>query len=338
MVGPVRVIGAGVAGLTCALVLAQRGCAVEIIDRAAGVGQRACSWKAGGMLAPWCEAESADVRVAEWGARAADLWEDFGARVERRGTLVVAMGRDVPELQQFARRTRQYRRVGADEIAGLEPALAGRFQAGLFFDSEAHLNPRETLVALAQRLAALGVVFHWNMAAETAPPATGPVVDCRGLTAQDSLPALRGVKGEMLMLNAPGVALSRPVRLLHPRVPLYVVPRGDGLFMVGATMIEGGAGQYAAARSVLELLSSAYALVPGLGEAELVEIGVDARPAFADNVPDLHWAQGRLHVNGLYRHGFLLAPIMALRAAQVLLDGASIEEVMHGYPGQRRSA
>lgn len=338
MAGPIRVIGAGVAGLTCALALAQRGAAVEVFDRAPGVGQGACSWKAGGMLAPWCEAESADPLVAEWGAAAADLWESFGARVHRRGTLVVAMGRDQPDLQRFARRTRQFRTVGAEEIAALEPALAGRFQTGLFFADEAHLDPRETLVGLVQRLGALGVPIGWNCDAASLPPASGPVVECRGLAAQPSLPALRGVKGEMLLLRAPGLHLSRPVRLLHPRVPLYVVPRADGVFMVGATMIEAGAGPHASARSLLELLSSAYALLPGLGEADVVEIGVDARPAFADNLPRLARVDGRLHINGLYRHGFLLSPILAQRAARVLLDGAEIEGVMHGDSHQRHCA
>ena len=96
---------------------------------------------------------------------------------------------------------------------------------------------------------------------------------------------LRGVRGEMLVLRCPGVALSRPIRLLHPRVPIYLVPRGEGIYMLGATMIESDRRGVVTARSVLELLSAAYALHPGFGEAEIVELGADARPAFPDNLP-----------------------------------------------------
>ena len=126
------------------------------------------------------------------------------------------------------------------------------------------------------------------------------------------------------MLRQPELNFTRPVRVLHPRIPLYVVPRGNGLFMVGATMIESDDSQRVTARSVLELLSAAYALHPAFGEAEMVELGTGVRPAFLDNLPRIRWRDGVLHVNGLYRHGFLLAPALARIAADVLLAGRSI--------------
>ncbi len=111
------------------------------------------------------------------------------------------------------------------------------------------------------------------------------MLDCRGLAARDELSDLRGVKGEMLILRAPEVALNRPVRLLHPRFPLYVVPRGDGVHMVGATQIESGERGRISARSMVELLNAAYALDPAFADAEILETGCDARPAFPDNLP-----------------------------------------------------
>ena len=118
------------------------------------------------------------------------------------------------------------------------------------------------------------------------------------------------------------------MRLLHPRFPLYIVPRGEHLFMVGATMIESDERRRVTARSVVELLNAAYALHPAFAEAEIVEIGCDARPAFPDNLPRIRRQGDRVLVNGLYRHGFLLAPAMARRAAGVVLDGAFYPEVM----------
>jgi len=139
----------------------------------------------------------------------------------------------------------------------------------------------------------------------------------------------------MLVVRCREVALQRPVRLLHPRFPLYIVPRAEHLFMIGATMIESDERRRVTARSVVELLNAAYALHPAFGDAEIVELGCDARPAFPDNLPRIRRQGDRVLVNGLYRHGFLLAPAMARRTAAVLLDGAFFPEVMDADPGQQ---
>jgi glycine oxidase len=119
------------------------------------------------------------------------------------------------------------------------------------------------------------------------------------------------------------------VRLLHPRYPLYIVPRGDGVFMLGATQIESAERGRASVRSVMELLSAAYALHPAFAEAELVEIGADARPAFPDNLPRLSRNGGTLHVNGMFRHGFLLSPAVARMAADVIQGRNQTPEFYH---------
>ena len=328
----VTVIGAGVAGLTSALALAERGCAVEVVERGPALGAESCSRCAGGMLAPWCERESAEELVVELGREALEYWPTIHAGTVRKGSLVLAQRRDEPDLERFARRTRNYRRLDAAAIAALEPDLAGRFAHGLFFPDEAHLDPRAALAALAGRLAERGVPIRFGVDAEGL---CGPVVDCRGLAARDRLTDLRGVKGEMLILRCPEVSLARPVRLLHPRFPLYIVPRADHRFMIGATMIESDERGRVTARSVVELLNAAYALHPAFAEAEIVELGCDARPAFPDNLPRIRRQGETVFVNGLYRHGFLLAPALARRAAAVLLDGAVFPEVMDADPGQQ---
>jgi len=134
----------------------------------------------------------------------------------------------------------------------------------------------------------------------------------------------------MVVLRAPGITLTRPVRLLHPRFPLYIVPRGDGVFMLGATQIESGERNRATVRSTLELLSAAYALDPAFGEAELLEIGVDARPAFPDNLPRVTRINETIYANGLFRHGFLLAPALARMAAEAL-DTHAQPELWHEH-------
>ena len=148
------------------------------------------------------------------------------------------------------------------------------------------------------------------------------------LAARDTLTDLRGVKGEMLVVRCPDVTLSRPVRLLHPRFPLYIVPRGDDVFMLGATQIETSERTRATLLSAMELMNAAYALHPAFGEAELLEIGVDARPAFPDNQPRIRRIGDVIYANGLFRHGFLLAPALAQMTADLVLEG-KIPEVWY---------
>ncbi len=314
------VLGAGVAGLCCATMLAEAGLEVEVID--SQPDPQGASWFAGGMLAPFCEGESAPAEVGRLGRDAADWWAARVPGVVRAGTLVVAPPRDGAELTRFAARTEGNEQVDAARIAALEPELAGRFERGLFFAGEAHLDPRVAMVALIDRLRGMGAALHFG---EGAAP-QGQVIDCRGLAAREVVPGLRAVRGEMIVLRSADVSLSRPVRLLHPRFPLYVVPRADGHFMIGATMVESDHDGPVTARAAMELLSAAFTLHPAFAEAGIVELGAGLRPAFADNIPAIRYSGDGIHVNGLYRHGFLTAPALA---RQLVADLTQSGEVRH---------
>ena len=106
-----------------------------------------------------------------------------------------------------------------------------------------------------------------------------------------------------------------------------MVPWGDGLFLVGATQIESDEEGAVSVRSALELLSSAYALHSAFGEAEIVGFGAGARPAFPNNRPKIVVKGDHIHVNGLFRHGFLLAPALAEMTAGYIEDGTTHPEV-----------
>lgn len=321
----VTVIGAGVAGLAVARALLDRGAEVTVLDRNGPPGAHGCSWWAGGMLAPFCEGESAEEPVVRLGQQAADWWDKHTGLVDQRGSLVVSAARDHADLTRFARRTDHFRQVTGPEITELEPDLGTRFSRGLFFETEAHLSPRAALGALFENVTRAGADFRVEDADPDAIAQKGLCVDCRGYGARGAIPDLRGVKGEMLVLRCPDVALNRPVRLLHPRIPLYVVPRGEGIYMLGATMLESSANTHVTARSLLELLSAAYALNPAFGEAEVLEIGVDIRPAFADNLPRVRRRGNLIRANGLYRHGYLLAPALGAMVAEALFDATTPE-------------
>jgi len=331
------VIGAGVAGLTCALELADGGLGVEVVERGRALGEGSCSWMAGGMLAPWCERATTEPEVAELGAPSIAWWAERFPETVRKGSLVVAQPRDLPDLTRFAQRTERFDWLDADGIAQLEPDLGGRFRRALFFADEAHLDPRRALAALAKRLQDQGVAIRFGVELAPQDALADIVVDCRGLAARDALADLRGVRGEMVVVRAPDVSLQRPVRMLHPRIPLYIVPRGNGLFMIGATMIESERRGPVSVRSAVELLNAAYALHPAFGEAEIVELGADLRPAFPDNLPDVRRSGQVLHANGLFRHGFLLAPALARRTAEAVLSMLQPETNHANLPQRRRA-
>ena len=313
----ITIAGAGLAGLACAYELLQRGAQVTLFDRCDRIGSGSVARFAGGMLAPWCESESAEQEVFDLGTGAADWWERI-TPVSRTGTLVLAPPRDKTELSRFARRTTGSQQVSDTEIAELEPDLSGRFGTGLYFSQEAHLDPRRALDDLAANVTKLGGKIRLGT------PAPDRVdLNCTGMSA--SLAGLRAVRGEMAILHCPEISLTRTVRLLHPRIPLYLVPRGGGIYMLGATMVESDSTRAPTVRAIMELLASAYTLHPAFAEATLIETGAGLRPAFDDNLPRLVRQDGTLHLNGLYRHGFLLAPAMALRIADQIIPETSNE-------------
>jgi glycine oxidase len=324
----VSVIGAGVAGLTCAVELAERGVTVEMLERGGAIGAQSCSWHAGGMLAPWCERERTEPLVAVLGEQSLKWWQQRFPGTVRRGTLVVAHERDMPELTRFSQRTERFQWLDAGALGKLEPDLAGRYSRALFFNDEAHLDPRAALQFFANRLCELGGCIRFGVDGRELHPAEHSIIDCTGLAARQVLGELRGVKGEMILLRSREITLTRPVRLLHPRTPVYIVPREEGVFMVGATMIESDDDRRVSARSVLELLGAAYALHPAFAAAEIVELGTQVRPAFPDNLPRIVRQGRRLYVNGLYRHGFLLAPALAHAVAEALLHNRCLPGVM----------
>lgn len=321
------IVGGGIFGLWQAYELARRGHDVTLHEAMREAETGGASRFAGAMLAPYVEAEGAEPIVQELGVRGLALWRDAVPAIVTNGSLVVAASRDYGELTRFARMTECHQPVDAAALARLEPDLAGRFGRGLLYADEGHMEPRRVLAFLVGEIRRLGGTLRFGSAVPApvwrAGSDGGVVIDCRGLAARDDLPTLRGVRGEMAVLRAPDVTLTRPVRLLHPRFGLYVVPWSDHRYMIGATVIERDDAGPVTLRSALDLLGTAYALHPGFGEAEILELSAGVRPAFPDNVPKIVAKGRRLFVNGAFRHGYLLAPAMAEITASYLETGAS---------------
>ena len=220
----INVIGAGIAGTWQALLFAKAGRKVALYERDEPAMTGSTGYWAGGMLAPHCESEAAEPVITRLGLRSLDLWREALPDTPFNGSLVVAHGRDRADFERFTRLASGHKRIDADEIAALEPALAGRFAEALFFPAEGHVEPRRVLPALHEKLRAAGVPIEFKSSAEPR-DLDGLVIDCRGLAARDACPTLRGVKGEIIVIETDEIKLSRPVRLIHPRWSLYIVPR-----------------------------------------------------------------------------------------------------------------
>ncbi|WP_434353836.1 FAD-dependent oxidoreductase [Psychrobacter sp. HD31] len=362
----ITIIGTGIVGLTCADKLLASGHDIKVITASTGVDESLCSWWAGGMLAPYCEMESAETLVGELAPISMAYWQDFCQRHAdecdhySNGTIVISPSRDQNMLKHFAQKTEQWQHVSAKQLQQLEPILSSH-QEGLFYETEGHIEPRQVLNALWKRINSsekAQVLTNTRLSEEeitmlSSEQADGDwLLDCRGYSAKHAINSeqnntackadtgqkrdkLRGVRGEMLHLYNPELTLSRPIRLLHPRIPIYLVPRANQQFMLGATMIENGSRERASVRSVMELLSALYAVNPAFSQSEIVEIGVDVRPAYPDNLPQIveeipNHGRGhkdrqhkgkRLSVNGMYRHGYLLAPAFAQIVHDYIVDG-----------------
>ena len=323
---PISVVGAGIAGAWQALLFAQAGHTVTLHERSGPAMRQSTSYWAGGMLAPYCEAEVSEPLIVRLGIRSLSLWREHFPQTPFNGSLVVAHPRDRADFERFARLTSGHRRLDAQALSKLEPSLEGRFRDALFYAEEGHVEPRRVLPELHARIAAAGGEIRFDSNAEPK-DIDGIVIDCRGLAARDAQNKLRGVKGEIILIETDEVQLSRPVRLIHPRWPLYVIPRGGNRFMLGATSIE-SEDNSVSVRSALELLGAAYAVHPAFAEARLVECGTALRPADPDNLPRIAVNNDHIAVNGLYRHGFLLAPALAELTLGYVERGVIDNEVM----------
>lgn len=314
----IQIAGAGVMGLTVAYALKRRFPDAKIEIRASKQGPCA-SLLAGGMLAPYSEIEYLPGPHIKAAWRGVDFWESLPQSetgFSRRGSLVLAHVNDMHMLSRFEKNLAgcgAARRVDINKLKNLEPNLPPAFQEGIFIEGEACVHPAKAMEYLARACSIT------ERAADINSPDYDFTIDCRGYGAIYDDPELRGVKGETVIVRNTDFSLSRPVRLMHPRYPIYIVPRPNHEFMIGATIIE-SADHAMTVKGTMELLSAAYSLHPSFGEAEIISTRAGTRPAYPDNLPRIKIEGNIIRCNGLFRHGYLLAPVMAECVADIIVD------------------
>ena len=345
----IGIAGAGLTGRLAAWQLLSQGHRVTLFDRDQPVGQGSAGWVAAAMLAPYSEMLNAEPLVFEIGLSAVEYWQRLQQQmqaeagqsfaVQHAGSVVVAHPQDQGDWLKFNQRLaarvgdrlQRVQQLSAAQLAELEPELSQRFRQATWLVDEGCVDNPGFYRLVEQRIRALG--GDWRIGCELLDVLPGlirtgggehrfdHVLDCRGFGAKPQWSSLRGVRGEVLVVRAPDVQLGRPVRLMHPRYQLYIAPRPERVYVIGATEIESESMAPVTVRSSLELMSALYSVHPGFAEAEVLHSLVNLRPGFPDNLPRLQHQSGLTRVNGLYRHGYLLGPQM-VEMALALVNGA----------------
>lgn len=322
----VAVVGAGVMGVVSALTLQTAGYRVTLFDREPFPPSNA-SMAAAGMLAPFSESDILPYAYIAAGLEGVALWRSLlGERSHdclfRSGSLVIAPpGASRNAAFETLRKEESAVFLSGGELWRQEPALSRDIGAGLLLPEEAYLLPDVALRRLFERFLSAGGAFD---VAEMDPGAArgfDRVLDCRGFG--DGLaPDLTAVQGELIIVAAPKPILRRPIRMLRQDTPFYLAPRPNGQVVIGATAIKisGPADDRIRSRSLASLLDFACATVPALADTRLTGVFSGLRAAYPNLLPRLQLsADGRvIGLNGLYRHGFLLAPVMAQSALRYL--------------------
>jgi glycine oxidase len=340
----VGIAGAGLLGRLLAFELARAGHAVTVFDPAANAEARvAAGWTAAGMLSPMAELETANLAVFEQGVRSLELWQRIVAELKevapdnpvmfkQLGSLLLAHKGDEGAAKRMidllAHKTpAQYtehapQAISNKALQALEPAVHGSAHSWLL-PIEGQIDTVQAMTAMTAAATALGVTWRWNetvtQLAQGMIQTTNHshnfdwVFDVRGTGARPDM-QVRGVRGEIFWLHAPSVVLQRPIRLLHPRHRVYLVPRSGNRIVVGASEIESEDRSPISLRSTVELLAAAHSVIPELAEARIIHSETNLRPALLDNLPRLESADGITRINGLFRHGWLIAPALVEEA------------------------
>ena len=351
--GRFGIVGAGLMGRLLAVELAQAGAQVDLYEQGGPDAALSAARVAAAMLAPLAESAITEDIVVNMGVHSLSRWPEIIAKLaspvffQQNGSLILWHRQDANDAERFIKHLQKNQRnnpaltepemLDSVRLQEIEPSVADRFSQGLYLPNEGQLDNRQLLHALATELSTLPVNLHWHQSPDPqALEQSGQydwVIDCRGLGAKADWPesmgnTLRGVRGEVIRLYAPEVNLLRPTRLIHPRYPIYIAPKENHVYVVGATEIESDDYSEMSVRSAMELLSAVYTVHSGFAEARILEMATQCRPTLKNNLPEVRIESGtglskRLSINGLYRHGFMIAPAILDSVIELLEGGSS---------------
>lgn len=349
------IVGMGIIGRLLALALHNAGWQVSLFDEQQADNN--CSSTAAGLLTPFSECDKAEPVIARLGQESlTHYWPNILKQLaesiyfQQAGCLVVHHPQDKAEWQHFSQRLSSklnaknyFQHLSKANLLELEPGL-DKFSTAYYFPGEAQIDCQSIMSSLKKYLQAHDIKFFFNtpvtaltsrqIVTQSKTYRFDYVFDCRGMGARTVFSDLRAVRGELMHLYAPEVQLHRPIRFLHPRYSLYIVPRPENNYLIGASEVESEDYSPISVRTSLELLTAAYYVHSGFAEARIIKTKTHCRPTLASHLPRIDYQEGLIAVNGLYRHGYLIAPALVaeiLRALKTQQQDIHYPELWKSY-------
>jgi len=334
----VAIVGAGLVGRMLVWQLSNKYPDIQItlFDKGSLQHSKSAANTAAGMISPLSELSVSERAIYDMGINALKQWPLWLQKIQNQthqhvdyqsmGSIVLAHVLDKSELVQFQQEmdfklskhdldSKPYQWLGQEQLQNKETQLGQNFDEGLFLNDEAYIDNRALMSALFKFIKQSDIqVFEKkpceikgsSVIVENNELKFDFVFDCRGIGS--NIKNLRAVRGEVLHVHCPEVSIKHSIRFMHPRYKLYIVPKPNDIYVIGATEIESNDTSPVSLQSMLELGSALYAVHPAFAEARILEIDTNLRPAMIDNNPVIQIDNNKMSINGLYRHGFLLLP------------------------------
>lgn len=340
----VAIIGMGIMGCTLAERLLSAGIQVTMFDKNK---HHNCSYAAAGLLTPFSELDKSELLIMQLGSESLNQhWPRLAEKLQqshnlqKKGSIILFHPQDKPVWDSYKNRifaqidehNAKVKQIYTKQIQKLEPELT-KFNEAIYCHEEGHLNSQAILACLQnlQNLQTIKTeVVDIRPGSITTTQQTYKfdlVCDCRGLGAKDIFQDLRPVRGELIHIQAKEVNLQRPIRLLHPRYSLYIVPRANNHYLVGASELESSDPETISVRSSLELLTAINFVHPGFLDGKIIKNITQLRPTLKNHLPQIKYCQQFIAINGLYRHGYLIAPAIANDVLNFLQNSANYPQL-----------
>lgn len=342
----VAIVGGGIAGLSIAWHLSERfGHQIQITLFDKQDQKLAASKAAAGMLTPAWEVVSHNEDLIPLFKEALNYYDEFVAKLtdnrpavvdyQKKGSFLVAVdANDALELDRYAQFLDDFdlnvESITKEKLLNHEPLLNPEITQALYSSHEAWIDNRKLLSCLIKSLKQRGVEFYaasalsapifknnqWHLEDKQQTLAFDWLVCTTGagfFEGFKDFPKIIPIKGQALDLKmTQSLKIEHVIRTLH-QFPVYLVPRNDGRLTIGATSEDRGWDNQKTAGALMDLLYGAFKLLPCVYELEFVDTWVGHRPASRDFKPIFRVDNQKqlIFANGFYRHGILLAPVVA---------------------------
>ena len=328
----IGIVGCGIISLLISYKFFKLGHKVTIFEKEDLQGFANCSTTAGGMISPYSEQIHSDKKIFDLGFDSIHRWKKIISELEMKvyfktkGSLILAEREHRSELESICTRTNRYTNsnfkiITSKRISALEPDIDCNDLIGLFFKEEGQIDCKQIINTLINFLSTHNCSINFKTEVKKIQNNSiildndekikfDHVIECTGSHTLNNN-NIRAVRGEIIEVSAPEIKISRPIRVNHYRYPVYIIPRENGAYLIGATEIESEDFSPVSIRSAIELLNSSIAVSRRFSEARIISLSTNCRPAYSDNLPKIRIRKDYISANGLFRHGYLLSPLIA---------------------------